>query len=484
MKRSELFLTALQLPIDFLMVVSAFLAAYYTRLNLGEVNPAAYWALADYLVFMFTLLPFWLIVFALTGLYTTKKTGRSWLELANIFVGVAGGTILVVAWPFLTRQEFFSRLVVIYLFFYAALFVAIGRIIIHSIREHLFRQGIGVHRLLVIGLNSIGEHFAHEIQSNQNLGLDVIGFVQTTAGSRDMVRTELPMLGHLPQLENIVKQFSIDDLLIADVDLSKGEVLDILEFAEDRKLGFRLAPSLLDVHGRNIAVDELAGIPILEYKQTPLDGWGMITKRLVDLVGSLIGIVIFGPLMLLTALAVKLSSRGPIIYNNERVGDEGNFTAYKFRSMKIEYCTGTDYAGATALKFEEQLIKHQNSRSGPIYKVKDDPRLTPIGGFIRKTSLDELPQLFNVLKGEMSLVGPRPHQPREVAKYQPHHRKLLHIKPGITGMAQISGRSDLDFEDEFRLDTYYIENWSLVLDLAILLKTPLSVLASRNRKAA
>lgn len=185
--------------------------------------------------------------------------------------------------------------------------------------------------------------------------------------------------------------------------------------------------------------------------------------------------------MLIIAIAVRLDSRGPVIYRNERVGVKGNFDVLKIRSMKEDYCTGRQFANNhSSLELQEKLIKQKSVRKGPVYKIKDDPRVTSVGRFIRALSLDELPQFFNVLKGEMSLVGPRPHQPIEVAKYARHHKKVLTIKPGITGMAQISGRSDLDFDEEVRLDYYYIENWSILLDLKILLKTPFAVLAKRK----
>ena len=169
------------------------------------------------------------------------------------------------------------------------------------------------------------------------------------------------------------------------------------------------------------------------------------------------------------------------MYKNDRVGKEGKMCKlFKFRSMLIQYCTGNEYAKETAEEYERELIRKQNSKDGPVYKIADDPRVTRVGRFIRRWSIDELPQLFNVFLGNMSLVGPRPHQPREVAKYEFHQKKVLDIKPGVTGMGQISGRSDLTFEEEVKIDTYYIENWTILLDLAIVLRTPLAVLKGRK----
>jgi lipopolysaccharide/colanic/teichoic acid biosynthesis glycosyltransferase len=192
--------------------------------------------------------------------------------------------------------------------------------------------------------------------------------------------------------------------------------------------------------------------------------------------------LLLSPFFLLFFLLVKFSSPGPIIYRNERLGEDGKiFDAWKFRTMRSDYSIGKQFARSEeALRFEEQLIRERGIKQGPVYKIANDPRVTPIGRWLRRASFDELPQLINVLRGQMSLVGPRPHQPREVEKYAAAARQVLNIKPGITGLAQISGRSDLSHEEEVRLDTYYIENWSPWLDLYILLKTPFVVISKKG----
>ncbi|MCK5320443.1 sugar transferase, partial [Candidatus Parcubacteria bacterium] len=224
-------------------------------------------------------------------------------------------------------------------------------------------------------------------------------------------------------------------------------------------------------------VNEIAGIPIVEVKKTPLDGWGRIVKRILDLIGSSVLIIILSPILILTAIIIKIDSRGPVFFSRKdddsllyRVGQGGNlFHYFKFRSM-VKKCDNLRYS---------ELAGRNTRDDGPMIKIKDDPRVTGFGKFIRRFSIDELPELFLVFTGKMSLVGPRPHLPEEVARYEHHHKKVLTIKPGMTGMAQISGRSDLSFEEEVKLDTYYIENWSILLDLSIFLRTPLAVFKSR-----
>lgn len=485
MKRSELLFTALLVPLDVAMIVVAFLAAYALRFSQSDPQLLfeAFWPMEQYLAFVATIVPFWLPVFALAGLYSTRKSWRTWEEFSSIFVGVAGGTFLVIAWPFLTRQEFFSRLVVIYLFFLALAFVTLGRTLLRVIRQYLYRYGVGVHRVLIVGTNGVTERFLSEISDNPALGLRVVGIVSSKGVAKSAAGPRAghaAILGTTDDLENIATQHEFDDILVADPNLPKAVILELLELAEERGFAFHLTPSLLDVHAMNIGVQELAGLPLLEYRRTPLEGWGMIIKRAVDIVGATLLIIVTLPITLPVALLIKLDSKGGVFFNRLddgsptlRIGQHGQpFHYFKFRSMQ---------PGTHSLRYT--LLKNRDVRAGPLVKIKDDPRVTRVGRLIRKLSVDELPELVLVLVGKMSLVGPRPHLPEEVAKYADHHRRVLMVKPGMTGLAQISGRSDLDFDEEVRLDTYYIENWSLWLDLQILLRTPLVVFAHRSQKA-
>jgi lipopolysaccharide/colanic/teichoic acid biosynthesis glycosyltransferase len=254
----------------------------------------------------------------------------------------------------------------------------------------------------------------------------------------------------------------------------------LIDYCAINNITYKYIPTGLQTSKFEIGV--LGGEPLIEIKNTPLDGWGRIAKRTFDIFFSLIGIILTSPILVITALAIKLNSKGPIIYKNERIGDDGKkFYVYKFRYMKWEHCiTKNNPSHGKALKYEKELIAKHSVRNGPLYKIKADPRKTEVGAFIERHSIDELPQFFNVLFGSMSLVGPRPHQEREIEKYMDYHRRLLTIRPGVSGMAQISGRSDLDFEDEYKLDLYYIENWSMLLDIIICIKT-LGVLFQKRR---
>ncbi|PIS04044.1 hypothetical protein COT83_02760, partial [Candidatus Peregrinibacteria bacterium CG10_big_fil_rev_8_21_14_0_10_44_7] len=243
---------------------------------------------------------------------------------------------------------------------------------------------------------------------------------------------------------------------------------------------YNFIPDLVQIHQKNINIHTVAGFPLITLKPTPLEGWGKVWKRVFDMCGATVGLILFSPLFLTIPILIKTDSKGTILFKHlddgsrvKRVGQYGKlFNFYKFRTMK---------PGTHNMRYTD--LADQNTREdGPLVKIKDDPRITRLGRFLRRTDLDEIPQFFNVIKGDMSLVGPRPHLPEEVAKYSDKDKFVLAIKPGITGLAQTSGRSDLSWEEEVRLDSYYIENWSIIADIKIILKTVWAVF--RDRKAS
>jgi exopolysaccharide biosynthesis polyprenyl glycosylphosphotransferase len=313
-----------------------------------------------------------------------------------------------------------------------------------------------VHRVLLIGRNGKLKAVRNIFEKNKNLGYKIIGQMDSP---------------YLKIIKQIKEKTGIDEIILCEPSITDDEQEKLVDYCAINNIVYKYIATTLQTP--NIKINVLEGEPIIEVQHTPLDGWGKIIKRGFDIVASIFGIIITAPIMLIVAIAIKLESKGPIIYKNERVGNDGKkFFVYKFRYIKWECCiTKENENFNNALKLEKDLIEKQSVRRGPIYKIKADPRKTKVGSFIEKYSLDELPQFFNVLIGNMSMVGPRPHQEREVNKYMDYHRRLLTIKPGVSGLAQILGRSDLDFEDEYKIDLYYIENWSLLMDISICLKT-------------
>lgn len=469
-RRFDLIFTALQVPLDLVALIGAALAAYALRFSpalievrpiLTEINFPRYMATAVAFAFV------WLALFALAGLYAARPR-RAWNELGRLFVAGTAGAMLLIATVFFQRDFTASRFIVIAVWAISIGFTAVERLVVRVIRHLLLRYRVGHRRIVVIGRGRSADELVRLYKDNPVLGYTVARQLATWS---DATRGDL---------ERLVNRDKVDEVLLADPDLPKEQALDLIAFAEERHLGFKYLADLFAASFGRIEMETAGGIPVIEAKRTPLDGWGRIFKRLFDIIVSLALIIVTLPIMIVTAILIKLTSRGPVFFSQrpngrttERVGEGGRaFSYFKFRTM---------VDGALALHNDPKFLKeHTSLREGPLMKVKNDPRVTPIGRFLRAWSLDELPEFFLVLKGDMSLVGPRPHLPEEVARYKPHHRRVLAIKPGITGMAQISGRADLDFDDEVRLDTWYIEHWNPALDLYILLKTPFVVLGRKG----
>jgi len=455
MKRSDLIFSALLVPVDYLMLVLTGLFVYYLRFSaLEELRPVIFTIpLIQYLKMILIVALIWLPIFALTGLYSLIKPRFS-QEFSKIFLGCSVGTMVIVLFIFFQREFFSSRFIILAGWLGAIVFVSFGRLIVHLIKAKLFIRGKGLEPIIVIGSESSREKFVKLIKENPGFGYKILEGLNSV----EELKTKWT-----EQAREISQIIQIDPLL------DRSEILEIVDFCNEHQIIFKYATDLFGAISGNVKTETLAGLPLIEIKRTALDGWGKITKRFVDIIGAILGLILLSPLFLIIAILIKLDSAGPVFVGLERIGERGKtFKLYKFRSM---------IKGAHLMK--KNLLKN-NERDGPLFKIKDDPRITNVGRFLRKTSLDELPQLINVLRGEMSLVGPRPHEPEEVAQYQKYHRQLLTIKPGITGMAQISGRSELSFEEEARLDIYYIENWSPGLDLQILLKTIPAVLRGKG----
>ena len=470
MKRSELFFTFLLVPLDFLMLTLAGISAYYIRFAeiTTEIRPVIFnLPFSDYFKILLLLVIAWLIIFALSGLYRVKGQQNLVTEIYRIVEACSTGLVLVVILIFVFRELFSSRFIVLAAWLLAILYVIIARSLVRWLQRTLYRYDIGTRKVVLVGASKSADILVGKFASHKEYGLEIVKRFRDFGSESAQ------------ELAELIKIKEIDEIIQADPNFTKAEVLRLYDFADEHHLTFKYVADLLDAKVLKTEVSEIAGLPVVEVKKTPLDGWGRISKRFFDIIASGALIIFTGPITLLTALLIKLDSRGPVFFSERddgspvhRVGQNGKlFRYFKFRSMR----PGTD-----SLRYTD--LAGRNLRAdGPMVKIKNDPRITRVGRFIRRWSIDELVELFLVFRGDMSLVGPRPHLPEEVAKYEQSHKKVLTIKPGITGLAQVSGRGDLTFEDEVKLDTYYIENWSLLLDLSILLRTPLAVF--RNRKA-
>lgn len=460
----------IQAPVDFLMLILAGIFAYFLRFT-G-------WAVAlKPILFELTLVEFlsiaawvslgWLIIFAITGLYSTNPNRKLARDLTRVVLACSAGLGAVALYLLFAQTQFDSRFLVVAGWAFAIINVCAGRILIRGVKGLLYRFGIGLRRVAVIGAGIVAKEIVRALKEKKALGYHVV--------------IEMPWFSEDKRGE--LEKMDLDEIIFTNPRANEEETFAIIDFANENHVIFKYSADLFATYSANMSVSPLAGVPIVELRRTPLEAWGKVVKRVFDIIASIFVIIVTSPIMILSALIILFETGLPIIYRNERVGIRGkNFFTLKFRSMYKKDCTGTQFgeAGQQALKAEEELIARQSIKEGPVYKIANDPRVTRFGRFIRRWSIDELPQFFNVLAGSMSVVGPRPHQPREVEKYEKKYHKLLTLKPGITGLAQISGRSNLTFEEEARLDILYIEKWSLLLDFIIFVKTPFVVLKRRG----
>ena len=467
MKRSEIFFGSSKVPLDYLAAVGGFLLAYLIRsktdlipgvyLPLGLLPSFEYFLL--YILLGLTTLP---LLFALNGLYSIRSSQSFFTEIRHVIITSLSWIMLVITLFFFLREFFFSRLVLIYGWIFATIFVIVLRLAIRMLQSFFFKKGIGVSRVLCIGGNQLTLELVKNLQKDPRY--DIVGYCSK--------EQSLPLhyLGSYEELEHLIKTHAIDEVIQTSTE--HGALANkIIESCRILHVRYRFVPDILSLQLFNIDVSDELGIPLIELKPTPLDGWGRIMKRLMDIVGSLLGMVLLSPFIIGTAIAVwvDLGSWKHIIFRQKRVGLQGQlFTCLKFQSMR-----------PGAEKEHMKMLETMSERKG-LLKIKHDPRVTKVGRIIRKTSLDELPQLWNVLKGDMSLVGPRPHMPSEVEALYRDYSRVLTVKPGITGLAQVSGRSSLDFEDEIKIELSYIETWSIKQDLLIILKTILLIIKRDN----
>lgn len=470
MKRSEFFLMILQVPLDFLLLLCAGISAYVLRFTdwAVAIKPVSFdLTLIGFLDVIIPVAIGWIIIFSFAGLYSIDPNKKLARDLGRVFFACATGLAMVAVYVMIRQQLFDSRFLVLAGWGFAVIYISCGRILMRGIKAILYRGGIGLRRIAVIGAGSVADTLLQTLKERKELGYQVVS--------------------HVPHFSNIaakkLAEDYLDEVVFVNPRANEKETLQALQFCNRRHITFKYSADLFATLSAHTRVVPLAGIPIVELRRARLDGWGQVVKRFSDILFSAFFLILGSSIMLFIAIGILCETGRPVIYKNERIGLRGwRFFTFKFRSMHQKDSTGIQFGtqGKAAEEREVSLIQTQNARKGPIYKIANDPRVTPFGRFLRRWSLDELPQLWNVLIGDMSLVGPRPHQPREVAQYHDTFPHIFALKPGITGLAQISGRSDLSFEEEMNLDVLYLEKWHFMLDFIILLKTPFILFKKRT----
>lgn len=481
MKRSEVFVNIALVFVDILMILIGFAVAYQVRIYGSDFVPIK-WVLpfGEYIKYVALFVPLWIGLFALMGLYAFRGIGNFVSEIAKVIIAVSAMISLMIIIIFFNRDQFFSRLIIIYAWLFVGLFLVLGRLILRSFQRFLYKYGVGVRRVVIAGANNIAAELVDYLDKNKKLGWELVGLIDGDKQKGEKI-AGYRVLGDMNKLNKINKRYGLDEVWVVQAKMSEEELLQTIEFCHDQDLLLRLVPNILEIVSANVETSTIAGIPLIGLRDTALEGWGRIIKRFLDLLFSIVVMIFLWPIYLLIAIAIKLDTPGPVFYTSTRVGRKGKlFTIYKFRSMRAELSVGDGFGGKEAKKYLEEL-KSKNEAKGPMFKLKDDPRITRVGKFIRKTRLDELAQIINVFKGEMSWIGPRPPLPEEVAQYKSHQMKRLAVKSGITGPWQVTGRHDLKFDEIVKLDTYYIEHWSLSLDFQIFFKTIWLMLTREGR---
>lgn len=456
---------------DLLLINIAFVFAYLVRYRFQWLLPAVFTdPYVDYIPQQILLTALLVITYSQNRVWTRRR-GEFWVdEASRVGYATAAGIILMVAATFFFRPLAFSRLLLIWAWLFITIFVGLARLARRIILSFLYQAGVGVDRVLVVGSGASGRSVIRTLLARPDLGYRAIGYLDDATGENNMGLGRIPHLGGWKDLEKILKaEVDLHTVFIALPGELHRPIMELVRLCQEYDVQARVVPDLFELSLNRVESNNMGGLPTLSLREVRMSRADQLVKRALDLALVLAAAPFAVAAGVVISIAIKLDSPGPVLYIQERVGQQGRcFPMVKFRSMIVD----ADNLKASLLAM--------NEASGPIFKIRDDPRLTRVGRLIRRLSLDELPQLYNILMGHMSWVGPRPPLPEEVAQYLPWHRQRLEVKGGLTGLWQVSGRSDLTFDEQCLLDIYYIENWSLALDLRILLQTIPYTLFSRG----
>jgi exopolysaccharide biosynthesis polyprenyl glycosylphosphotransferase len=401
-----------------------------------------------------------LLLFARSDLYADRAVRPGF---TRIIASLVQATAVIFVWAIVQGQGFSSYYVFYGSLFFGLIYVSAFRWLFETVSGAILRAAGYRRRAVIVGTGSHIETVAHALSSGQHPVIDPVGYISLTP----LPKNGLPSLGGIEDLERHMDD--IDEVLIADPDFPQEQAVELVDRCHQHGVRVRVAPSTMEILMDRVEFVPGQTLPLFELKPPVFEGVDFFLKRTFDIVVAGLVLLFLAPAMALIAIAIKTTSRGPAIYRSMRPGIGGApFACLKFRTM---------YADAEHRQAE---LEDQNEKAGAIFKMRNDPRVTPVGGFLRRWSLDELPQLFNVLRGEMSLVGPRPLPQRDYERLEGWHRKRNLVMPGMTGLWQVSGRSELDFDELVRLDFLYLERWSVWLDLSILLKTVPAVIRSHG----
>lgn len=466
-------LTVSMMLLDLVMVSAGFVVAYIIRFSVrlpifysGEQGPT----LSFYLRLGALLVPLCIGLYAIAGLYSRQNILGGTREYSLIFNTTTLAMFLVIAVNFLVPEFILARGWLLLTWFFVFFFVAFGRFWLRRLVYNFRSKGLFLAPALIVGANEESRLLAEQFRNQRASGLNVVGFVSDNVAVGTELVQNVRVLGDMQELVDLSQAYNVEEVIVTASAVSSEEIVEIFKlFGMAEGVTLRLSSGLYELITTGLEVQELASVPLVKVNRIRMTGIDQALKFIMDYSLSIFAMVFVIPLSVLVGLFIKLDSRGPVYYRRRVMGMNGQtFDAFKFRTMRVD--------GDAILEAHPEL-KEELARE---YKLKDDPRITRMGKVLRKTSIDELPQLFNVLLGQMSLVGPRMISPEEMEKYQQLGMNLLTVKPGITGLWQVSGRSDVSYEERIRMDMYYIRNWSIWMDIQIILRTVPALLNHRG----
>jgi len=453
-KHGQLFLSAIFIS-DSLAIFSSWLLAYFIRFQVPFIPVTQ--GIPPVGNYFDALIPIWivfLINIKICDLYQPLRGKSGAGEIFPILKVTSISVLILTAITFFYREFSYSRVVVVYFWILATLFMVISHWLVRKILSLVRGRGWNLQKVLIVGAGELGQTVAEKLNLHPEIGFQVVGYLTGHAEKIGSSFQGHPVLGEYPEVSKVIREHEVDQLFIALPLKAHDRLEQVLKYLGEETVDVKVVPDLLKYMNIHSGVEEFDGLPIVNLAESPLHGWNVVIKRTSDIILSSLALIISAPLMLLIAALVKMGSSGPVFYRQERMGlDQRVFWMLKFRSMKQE----------------------AEKSTGPVWARENDERRTGIGTFLRKTSLDELPQLFNVLSGEMSLVGPRPERPVFIEDFKqsiPHYMLRLKMKAGLTGWAQVNGwRGNTSLQKRIECDLYYIKNWSLLFDLKILFMT-------------
>ncbi|MCK9209501.1 MAG: sugar transferase [Ignavibacteriaceae bacterium] len=442
---------------DFLSINLAWIVFFHFRVSTGIFDLLV---MPEFLFPMLVVYFYWLLIFSFVGMYRTWFALSRFDEISTLFkanfVGIFLLYFLILFDDYTHGVSSESRFLIFFYWGFFFLFVSTGRLAIRSFQRRLLINGVGRRNALLVGFNKNANEIHDEIINHPALGIDVVGYITIDAENFQKKYKNINVLGNVADIPQKIDELHIQEIIIVLMKFSEELLIEIIGKCENKNVGLKIAPDLYNILSGQARTMQLYGFPLIDINPQLMPVWEAKVKRFLDLIFAFTILFFTSPIILLTSLAIKFDSKGPVLFKQERCGINGKiFNIYKFRSMR------------------QDAEKH----TGPVWSTKDDPRITRVGKFVRKVRIDELPQIINILKGEMSLVGPRPERPFFVEKLSleiPYYKRRLKVRPGITGWAQVKHKYDESVEDvkeKLKYDLFYIENMSLRMDFKIMFRT-------------